>query len=306
MNRIIRALLVILAIQCFITAVVYWPEHGVTAEVSGNQLMSLPAETITGIRIMDPQGNEAVIARSDNGWRIPALGGGLPANTEQVKHLLKTLGQAREGQAVASSIAARQRFEVASYSYRRRLTLMTGTGQQEIIYLGTAPTFRRVHARNATADPVYSIRFNSFDSPAQDAAWLDPWLLQIPEPRGIRGPGFTLHRTRAGSWEAPSGAQPEPRELEALLVSLANLQLTGIANAAQQLRLSALEPSLMLQVDLADDSTQRLDFFALEDDHFIRDSRYDLFFAISAYDFDRLNSLDSASLNGEPPVPQQQ
>lgn len=306
MNRIVSVLLVILAIQCFITAVVYWPEHETTMETSGNQLMSLPPEGITDIRIMDPQGNEAVIARTDNGWQLPALGDGLPANTKQVERLLETLGQAREGQAVASSIAARQRFEVASNSYRRRLTLMAGTDRQEIIFLGTAPSFRRVHARNAIADPVFSISFNSFDSPAQDAAWLDPRLLQTPEPRSIRGPGFTLHRTGTNSWEAPSGARPEPRELDALLVSLANLQVTGVANAAQQLKLSALEPALALQIDLPDGSTQRLDFFALEDDHFVRDRRYDLFFAISAYDFDRLNSLDAASLDGRQPVPQQQ
>jgi hypothetical protein len=60
---------------------------------------------------------------------------------------------------------------------------------------------------------------------------------------------------------------------------------------------------LTLQIDLADGSTQRREFFALEDGRFVRDNRYDLFFAISAYDFDRLNSLDSASLNGRQPAP---
>jgi hypothetical protein len=252
---------------------------------------------------MDPQGNEAVIAKTDNGWRLPGLAGGLPANTDQLERLLETLGKAREGQAVASSIAARQRFEDASDSYRRRLTQIAGAERQDIIYLGTAPTFRRIHARNATANSVYSIRLNSFDSPAQDAAWLDPQLLQIPDPRRIRGPDFTLHQTDTDTWEAPSGAQPEPRELDALLVSLGNLQVGGVANAAQQLKLSALEPSLTLQIDLADGSTQRREFFALEDDHFVRDNRYDLFFAISAYDFDRLSSLDSTSLNGRQPAP---
>lgn len=306
MNRLARALLVILAIQCFITAVVYWPEHDAAEEASGNPLMRLPPEAITDIRIMDPQGNEAIMARTNRGWQLPGLAGGLPANTEHVEGLLETLGQPREGQSVASSIAARQRFEVASYSYRRRLTLMAGADRQEIIYLGTAPTFRRVHARNATEDAVYSISFNSFDSPAQDAAWLDPGLLQIPEPRSIRGPGFALHQTGTDSWETPSGVQPEPRELEALLVSLANLQVRGIASAAQQRQLSALEPALALQVELPDGSTQRRDFFTLEDDHFVRDNRHDLFFAISAYDFDRLDSLDSASLNGLSAVPQRQ
>jgi hypothetical protein len=305
-NRTLGVLLLILAIQCFITAVVYWPAHDTALAASGNPLTSLPGEAITDIRIMDSQGNETVMSKAGTAWQLPGLSGGLPANTEQVEHLLETLGRVQEGQPVASSVAARQRFEVASYSYRRRVTLMADGDRQDIIYLGTAPAFRRIHARNAAADSIYSINFNSFDSPAQDAAWLDPRLLQIPEPRTIRGPGFMLQQTSTDTWEASSGARPETRELEALLVSLANLQIEGIADAARQLTLSELEPALTLQIALADGSAHQRDFFALEEEHFVRDSRYDLFFVISAYDFDRLNSLDSTSLDGRPPVLPQQ
>lgn len=42
----------------------------------------------------------------------------------------------------------------------------------------------------------------------------------------------------------------------------------------------------------------KLAFFTLEQDYYLHDSRHDLFFAISGYDFDRLNSLDAARLQG--------
>ena len=84
------------------------------------------------------------------------------------ERLLQVLAVAEQGHPVATSIAARQRFEVASYRFQRRVTLLGHDGAGlGTVFFGTAPVFRHVHARNEAEDAIYSIAFNSFDAPAR-------------------------------------------------------------------------------------------------------------------------------------------
>lgn len=297
MNRITTTLLLILLIQGVITAAVYWPrDDAAQSEIVDGPLLSLEPAAVTRIHIADEQGGEALLQRVDDGWQLPGLMG-LPADPDQVQRLLQALGQQQTGFPVATSVAARQRFEVTSYRFQRQLTLLHDDTALATVYLGTAPGFRKVHARDAAEDAIYSLDFNSFDAPADDSGWLDRRLLQIAEPLAIAGPGFLLRRSGNDSWESASGASPEARELEALLVSLRNLQVEGIAGEDEQRSLAGTEPAFELDVVTGEEEL-KLAFFTLEQDYYLHDSRHDLFFAISGYDFDRLNSLDAARLQG--------
>jgi hypothetical protein len=294
---VIRVLLLILVIQCAITAAVYWPQEHLAAENPGEALLSVAAETVTRISIADAQGAEVELLRTPAGWTLPELAG-LSADSAQVDRLLKAITEVRHGFPVASSVPARQRFEVADYHYQRRIRLSTAEGEESTVFLGTAPAFQQVHARHANRDPIYSLPFSAFDAPANAGGWLDRTLLRVADPQRVRGNGFQL--TREGNrWQSATGASPEPRELEALLLGLANLQVDGVADEDQRRQLSARQPAFSLATGDAEGERQ-LAFYTLEDKQFVRDTRYDLFFTLSAYDFDRLRTLDVDRLNGGP------
>ncbi|QIB65435.1 DUF4340 domain-containing protein [Kineobactrum salinum] len=297
MNRITTPLLLMLLIQGVITAAVYWPRQPtVLADAVDGSLLSLEPAAITRIHIADDSGSEALLQRVDDGWRLPGLMN-LPADPGQVQRLLQALTQQQAGFPVATSVAARQRFEVTSYLFQRQLTLLQDDTAVATVYLGTAPGYRKVHAREASENAIYRLDFNNFDAPAESSGWLDRRLLQIPAPRAITGPGFSLRRSGDDNWKSATGARPEARELEALLVSLRNLQVEGLAGEDEQRSLAASGPVFELDV-VTDEEELKLAFFTLEQDYYLHDSRHELFFAISGYDFDRLNSLDAARLQG--------
>ncbi|MEQ9463765.1 MAG: DUF4340 domain-containing protein [Haliea sp.] len=300
MTRSNGVLLLVLVIQLFLTAVVYWPQQAQLVADPAAPLLAIDPAEVRAIQLADDQGNEAFLQRIEGSWRLPAQQD-LPADSALVERLLQVLAVEWHGYPVATSVAARQRFEVASYSFQRSVTLIgADDAQLGTVFLGTAPAFRRIHARSAADDAIFSIAFNSFDAPATDNAWLDRSLLQVPTPEKIRGgDGFALTRLDNGDWRAANGAAPEPRELDALLVSLANLQVDGIATEDQQRTLAVSAPAFSLDIETAGESLQ-LAFYLLEEEHFIHDQRYDLFFTLSAYDFDRLQTLDSGRLNGLP------
>lgn len=299
MNRINSALLLVLVIQGFLAAVVYWPQQEEPVAAPTEPLLKIDRAAVADIQLADDQGNEAVLQHVDGRWQLPARQE-LPADSDLVEVLLRMLTTAQHGYPVATSIAARQRFEVASYRFQRRLTLLDANAAElGTVFLGTAPAFRRIHARSATDDAIYSIAFNSFDAPARDSDWLDRSLLQLPQPQTIRAPGFALAQTGSGNWQAADGGTPEPRELEALLDSLANLQVEGIAGEDQQRSLAGADPAFSISATTVA-GERNLAFYQAEGEHFVHDPRYDLFFTISAYDFDRLASLDAGRLNGAP------
>jgi hypothetical protein len=297
-KRAITPLLLIFLIQCGITAAVYGPVSGLMGRPDVRPLASFDPGWVDALYIIDENDNEAVLVKTGGRWHLPELAG-LPADTARIKGLLTAISSNEHGWAVARTAAARQRFQVANYHYRRRLTLI---GQGEVlatIYLGTSPGFRKVHARNDNQDAIYSVALNTFDTPSANGAWLDRKLLQIRAPMQITADGYSLHRG-GGNWRLGTGKVPDSRELDALLTALRTLQVERIAGADIQRDLSQMEAELILQVQsLAGEST--LELFSMEEQHYIHSSEYKLFFRLSAYDYDRLTGIDALLLSGEAP-----
>ena len=294
MNRAIALLMMVFGVQIALTAYLYWPDAGPELMQSA-PLTLLDAAVIDEIHIEDNQGNETRLRRVENSWLLPELDN-LPANEEKVAALLQIVSSTAHGAPVADTIAARQRFRVASYHYQRRLNLLSDGKVRDTVYLGTSPGFRRVHARNDTTDSIYSIPFNTFDAPAIENDWLDRSVLQVEAPDLIEGPGFALVRD-GFSWVNQNGGLPEARELEALLRALASLQVDGVAHEDAQRSIAELEPALTLTL-AAGRQQIVLDFFSLDAGRYILSSEYPVFFELAAYDYDRILGVDPALLRG--------
>lgn len=294
----IRALLLILLIQCGIATAVYWPQDTRSAANPAAPLLASDPAQVVEILITDEAGNAVQLRRQGEQWQLPALAG-LAADPAQVEKLLATLTTGQHGFPVATSVPAKQRLQVADYRYQRSIRLTTANGEHDTALLGTAPAYRQVHARREGDDAIYSIPLSVFDAPTSSASWLDSGLLQVTAPQRIAGDGFQLQQDANAGWQTIAGQTPEPRELEALLVGLANLQVDGVADDNQLAQLGTRAADFSITATLAE-GARALAFYQWAGDHFVRDARFTLFFTISAYDYDRLHTLDVARLNGGP------
>lgn len=296
MNRSVGTLLLVLVIQCVILATVYWPGGKRHQQVSREPMLAFGPDAVNEIHIGDEYDNETVVRRAGDRWLLPELEQ-LPADSARIEALLTGITGSENGWPVAESIAARQRFQVASYHYQRRLRLLNYDEQLATLYLGTSPGHRKVHARNDSQDAIYSIPLNTFDAPGVSSAWLDRKLLQIRTPLGITADSYSLLRD-GDSWRSGIDREPDERELLALLSALRSLQVSGVAKEDLQRDLAETEPALVLNVtSLAGEVT--LELFTLGDEHFIHSSEYPLFFSLDGYNYDRLTSIDFRLISGE-------
>ena len=299
MRRAIPPLLLIFLIQCVLVAVVYWPESAVPEQATTATRLTLAMpDTIDEIHIGDEYDNQAVLQRAGDRWILPELQE-LPADNARVNDLLQRIVKEDPGWPVANTIAARQRFQVADYHYQRQVKLFAEGELADTIFLGTAPAFRKVHARNADQDAIFSLTLNNFDVPALDTAWLDRKLLQIRAPLSISADAYSVNR-REGEWRAGTGGIPDDRELQALLGTLRNLQVEGVASEDVQRELSQAAAELVLQIERLAGNVM-LELFSLEGRPYIYSSEFTLFFRLSPYDFDRLTGIDFMRISGAAP-----
>ena len=288
MNRNISSLLLILLIQCVLVAAVYWPQ----ARKHENALEAMaPFERnrVTELYVGDEFDNETVLKKVGDRWLLPELEG-LPADAAMVDKLLDAITNSDSNWPIADSVAARQRFRVASYHYRRRIILLAGEQELGTFLLGTSPGFGKIYARNQSQVAIYSIPFNAHDAPGTSGRWLDRKLLQTRAPVRIAADTYSL-RLEGDRWLSGLGQTPDERELQALLAGLRSLQIDGLASEDDQRDLAEAEADMVFTIDsLA--GTVTLEFFRMGERYFIHSSEYPLFFSLSAYDYDRLAGID--------------
>ncbi len=294
MNRLLATLALLMLLQCGLVAYTWWPAEDVEAGVPVPLADADPA-AVNRLIVTDEYDNETELLRLQDRWWLPGLEN-LPADGGRVSALLAALTAGGNRWPVADSAAARQRFQVASYHYQRRVQLFGGDRLLATVYLGTSPGFRKVHARNDAQDAVYAIPFNPVDAPGSSDGWLARDLLQVRAPTQIAADTYSLYR-QGDSWRAGTGLEPDPREVEALLSTLRNLQVEGVAGEDLQRDLAQAEADLVLQVqDLGGEVT--LELFRRGEGRFLYSSRYPLFFAVGARDYDRLAGIDSDRIMG--------
>jgi hypothetical protein len=282
----IRVLSLLLVAQLALVAYVYWPRESGPA-VATALVEDLPAAAIQSLRISD---GESVVAlrRAGDAW----LGeDDLPADADKVDLLLTALTATDPGYAIATSAGAALRFEVAEARFQRRIEL-TGAAGSEVVYLGTSPAFRKVHARRADAEAVHVIDLNSYDAPSAFASWLDRDLLALRDVTEISSDGFEL-RLDDGDWIATDGSSADPEAVASLLQAVAALRVTGLATEDEAALAEAGTTVLQL---VATDAAGGATLTLIENDEqfFLRSSRYDALFGTSSYDAGRLRDAAGA------------
>jgi hypothetical protein len=292
---IIRSLALLLLAQLALTAYLYWPRDGeqAAAERLAENLTVAAVESVT---ISD--GESAVtLERVGDDWRSED---GLPADGGRVATLLGALLAEAPGYAIADSASAARRFRVAADDFERRVDLIA-QDRSARVYLGSSPSFRKIHARRDGDDAVFVIALNSYDAPSAAASWLDRGLAALSGVvrMAIDGREYQFEAQR---WVATGISADSAEAIEdavgALLQVLAGLQVTGLATADDAALASAENRVLALTATTESAEAVTLSLFASEDRYFLRSSAFEPLFSISSYDAQQL--LDGvAALGGD-------
>jgi len=290
----IRGLSAALVLQLIIVAALYWPvssDEGPAPSLA----TGLPRDSIERVEIRDSEGDELSLRRVEDGWVLPD---GLPVAPTMIDTLLTALISGDPGLAIATSESAAERFKVADGDFERRIRL-SGGAQERVVYLGTSPAFRKIHARREGERAVYVIELNSYDAAALAERWVDRSLLAAGEISSLAlyGVRYTL---ADGAWTRDDGEAVDDAAMESLLQVLSSLQVSGLVDADDQDAAAAGEA---LRLDLeTGNTTRRLTVLDNPDVErfYLSSDAFDATFDTSAYDAERLIDAARAVAGIEP------
>ncbi|EED31812.1 hypothetical protein NOR53_3257 [gamma proteobacterium NOR5-3] len=286
----LRVLTVLFVAQLALVAVLYWPAG--EAPTSRESLITgVTADAVDRVELSNNDGATLVLVRDAQDWRLDL---GFPADKNKVNALLGVLLDEDPGFPIADSGTAATRFEVSQTNFQRKITLRSA-GAQATAYLGSSPGLRKIHARSESENAVFVLPFSSIDAPVDIDSWLDTRLLaqQALSAFSLYGVEYVL---KDGRWSRSDNQDSDEDKVTALTQVLANLQISGLVDSADDDAASAGEA---LRMTMGSDE-QRSQLAVLHnpdsDRYYLQSERYGEIFSTSAFDAERLIEAASALL----------
>lgn len=234
MNKLQRILMVVLAAQLALTALVFWPR---TQTGSSQPLLGdLSVDQVVKLAVSGAAGEQVSLEKAGDDWVVSGADG-FAAETSRIEAALEKLAAAKRSRQAANTADAHKRLQVAEDSYLRRVALSLSDGSQQVIYIGTSPATQAANARVEGEDAVFLVsNLTANDFSAVTSGWIntlyldisvaDPQSLVLTNAHGT----FELNKDASGNWKF-SGRQPG-EELQAT-------RITSLVTTLTQLRISA-------------------------------------------------------------------
>jgi hypothetical protein len=257
MQKTIRYLAIGAALQLLLVALVYWPYGGRAAQAAAQPLLTLAAEQVSDIAISDKNASVHLV-KTAAGWQLPDYQQ-LPAATAKVSALLDKL-RTQPGWPVSTSADSVKRFGVGDDQFERKLQFKGADGKAQVVYLGSSPGFRKVHARRGGDNAVYAIELNTADTPVETGQWLDKTLLALNGDITALSADDVKLTKGEGGWQLEGvAAKPDQQAVERLLQQLHGLIVEDVvpqgppAQAAQVKTLTAMVDGKTVELQIKRD-----------------------------------------------------
>ncbi len=217
MNKTIRLLALLLAVQLLLALGFGFGEHDLTAHAERAPLLSFDREAVDRILLEDAEGATVTLARPEDAWTLTELDG-FPADTTRVDQLLARLAELQGGIPAATSASARDRFRVAEEDFERRVHLFAGDDTVATLYLGSSPGMGQIHARAGDSDVIQVVELAAFDIPVKADDWIDRLMLRVPHEQiaAIELGGLRIARAEGSADPTADGQSPHRWEGEGL------------------------------------------------------------------------------------------
>lgn len=206
MNRRNWILLIVLLVQAAFVAFPWYPRPSVAQ--AGPLLAGVTVDDVTGITL-EGADKSIALARTAGGWGLSDADN-YPANEINVSEVISKLAALNMGRPVATNASSHDRLQVAADNFVDKITLTTDDGKTHLLYLGSSPGARSIHARLDGDNTVYlESGLSSADVRPDFSKWIevayfhnsieDAQRLTLENAAGV----FDLDRDESGIWTLP-------------------------------------------------------------------------------------------------------
>jgi hypothetical protein len=301
MNRWSILLGICLAIQIGLAVVVNLARTDYGAFEPMETILSFNSKTVDSIHI---QGDDkrVELTKQEGRWRVSLLNH-FQADQDKVEAFLDKLAELKKGWPVATTTAAAKRFKVAEKNFERKIALFRGSENMATLYIGTSPSFQKVHARNRDEESVYAVQFNDYDAGAKPEDWIDKEILkhQASDILRVQLPDFSLSRQDENLFVEGLDENTEEtvtEEAERLLRKIAGLGIRTVLGGEATFESNQEQPVFKYTLVLSSGDSEEYVFSKPKDaGHYILKTSYrEEYFEVDDWIVDGIKEIDRSKL----------
>lgn len=232
---------------------------------SGKPLLQFGFNQLKEIHIKGENEKSTLLVKQGEHWLIDNYYH-VPASTAKVDSFIHNIQQLKSSWPVATTKDTANRFKVAPEQFVRKIIFVDEQGNGESLFLGTAPTYKKVHARAINENNIYAIPFNLHEASDKPVDWIQADLLHFNKETvsAIHLPDYSLQKEAQADSFTVSGLNATesiiPYEVDALVNQITKLNFSDILqDNAQEFALTA-KPEIEYSVKLESGESVRFSF----------------------------------------------
>ena len=185
----------VLALQLGLVFYVWNPSQQQGTGSGDQSLISIAAENITAIEITGkgeedadeltdlekPAASQTLkLVKVDGVWQMPEHDQ-FPIAPEKIEGVIGKLTDVKKGWPVGKTTIAAKTLGVTAENFEKKIVIKS-QDDQKILYLGTSPGFKKVHAKLENEEFTWAVVMNSWDFSTESRDWRDLEILNVERP----------------------------------------------------------------------------------------------------------------------------
>jgi hypothetical protein len=295
MQGTIRNLMIVLIAQIGLIALVLFRGNSLDAFSTEEKLLNLTQDELTGITIYEGKDKKLVLKKENGTWVIPDYNS-FPAAKSKIAQTIGELLKTIRSWPVAQTESAAKKLKLTEEEFDRKIDFAVGD-QVTTFYLGTSPTYKKVHAKLADQPETYVINFGTYQLGADQADWLDKEYLTIPDDQiaVLEVNDLKLSRVE-NNWQLEGlGVEEEINtpEAQAAVNSIARLVFVEVLGSETRTEYNLEKPKVSAKITKTDGTTReyKLAKHSKEDFYVLKVSDQPYYFKVANFAAD---SVDKA------------
>lgn len=291
MKKLMSVLVIFLVIQILLSGVLFSLDQDFGAFQSKQKLLEIELDQLDGIDIEAADNLKLSLVKKEGKWLLPDAFNA-PVDNDKLQKVSDDLFALNISWPVATTEAAAPRFKVVDDKFERKISFRKGSETLKILYLGSSPGFKKIHARVDQKPEIYSIDFSAFEVTAKSDDWIDKNLLKMnpDEISKISTHKFSLsqkdHQWQFDNLEESKIAQQE--KINSWINKVANLRYSSILGTEEKPEYGLSTPLLDYKVSKQSGDDIEFRVAKQQDDYILKSSSQPYYFKIAEYQIQAL------------------
>lgn len=293
-----RRLTILFAVQVLLIMGVFAYQQNSRVQVDAQPLLAIKTADIDRVVIEDAN-NNVTLQKSGSEWQLPELHQ-LPVDKQKLDEILQKLDGTKLTWPVTTTASSHERFEVAGNKFQRRIELFQGDAKKADLWLGTSPSFKKIHLRREGEDQVYAVELTVFEFATAPNDWLQSDLLAVKEVNSIKAADYELQKSGdvwsfVGTSQNADAEKVDASKVTELINAFNNLQIQNVVTQVPQ-----GETTIVSVKSTA--GGFNYEFTKAGNDFFVKRSDRNLHFKLSQFEFERIVNVTKARLVAAAPA----